>query len=281
MLQPVRRSEGRVDGAAGVRIHWQAWLPADDPVGIVVLHHGIGEHSGRYPHAVRHLVAAGYGVYAPDARGHGRSEGRRASLDRFGQLVVDLEAVVDQVVLQAHGAPIFLLGYSLGGAAALSYALEHQDELAGAVVIGSALGRGAGVSRLRFGMASVLSAVAPRLPLIGLRAVDMTQDPEVARAYDADPLVHHGRFDARILGEIATVIKRLPAEFRRLRLPLLLLHGEADITASPAGSHGLLDGAGSADKTLKLYAGRRHDVLNEPGHEEVMGDITTWLDNHR
>lgn len=271
---------GLTDGAAGLRIFWQAWLPAGDPLAIVVLNHGIAEHGGRYRHAVLKLVGAGYGVYAADARGHGRSEGRRGVVERFSHLASDLRAVVD-VVRTAHSVPVFVLGYSLGGATAIAYALDHQDEIAGAVVIGSALGRGSGVSRLQFEMASLLSRFAPYCPLIRIRASDMTRDPEVARTYDADPLVHHGRLNARIVGEVAGAIRWLPNEFHRLTLPLLLLHGAADITASPAGSAGLYENAGSVDKTIRLYEGCRHDLLNEPEHDLVVADIVAWLDAHR
>lgn len=280
-MTTIGRHEGWADGVAGVRIHWQAWIPADTPVGVVVLHHGAAEHSGRYPHAVQHLVAAGYGVYGLDARGHGRSEGRRATFHRFDQLTTDLGTIVETVVRPTHPEPVFLMGYSLGGAAVIAYAIHHQDQLAGAIVVGSALGRGSGISRFQFGMASLFSAVAPRFPLIRLHAADMTHDAEVAKAYETDPLIHHGRFDARFLGEVATVMRRLPADFHRLRLPLLLLHGAADITADPEGSRALLQQAGSADKTLRLYAGRRHDVLNGPGCEQVMLDVTDWLAAHR
>jgi len=279
-MKTMRHRQGWADSAGALRLYWQAWLPADEPLAVVVLHHGAGEHSGRYPHAVAQLVAAGYGVYGLDARGHGRSGGRRASFDRFEQLTTDLHTVVSQAIPRARELPVFLLGYSLGGAVVVAYALEHQDELAGAIVIGSALGRGSGVSRTQFGMASLLSAIAPRVPLIRLRATDLTGDPAVAEKYEADPLVHHGRLDARMLGEVATVMRRLPAHFHRIRLPLLLIHGDADVTASPEGSRALLHGARSPDKTLKLYQGRRHDVLNEPGHEQVMVDITTWLAVH-
>src|SRR5271154_3000415 len=153
-MTTVRRREGWVAGAAGVRIRWQAWLPADAPVGVVVLHHGAAEHGGRYPHAGQHLVAAGYGVYSLDARGHGRSGGRRASFDRFDQLTTDLDAIVRTVVTSTHPEPVFLMGYSLGGAVVITYAIQHQQKLAGAIVVGSALGRGSGVSRFQFGMAS-------------------------------------------------------------------------------------------------------------------------------
>jgi alpha-beta hydrolase superfamily lysophospholipase len=261
----------------GVRIYWRAWSPADEPRAIVVLHHGIFEHGERYTNAVRALVAAGYCVYALDARGHGRSEGRRATYNRFDQLVMDLSIFLTDVVYPAQQTPVFLMGYSLGGAVAVAYALQHQDKLAGAIVIGSALGRGAGISRVQYALAAVLSAAAPRCPLIRLRATDMTSDPEVARSYEADPLVHHGRLDARFIGEMARAMRRLPRESHRLRLPLLLIHGADDITANPEGSRGLHDGARSVDKTLVLYPGRRHDVLNEPGHEHVMADVIAWL----
>jgi len=272
--------EGWIRGDAGVRIYWQAWLPADGPVAIVVLQHGVAEHGGRYMQVVRSLVAGGYGVYAFDARGHGRSEGTRASFDRFAQLVDDLDTVLRQVVRWKHELPVFLLGYSLGGAAAVEYALDHQSELAGAIVVGCALGRGSGVSRLQFALAAALSAVAPRCPVIRLRATDMTSDPAVARRYDEDPLVHHGRLDARFLGEMSAAIRRLPPEFHRLKLPMLLLHGGADITASPDGSRGLFEGVSSEDKTLRIYEGLRHNVLNEPGNQQVITDITDWLAAH-
>jgi acylglycerol lipase len=274
---PALRREGWI-GRGGVDLYWQAWLPSAPPVAKVVLCHGIAEHGGRYPHAVGQLVAAGYGVFALDARGHGRSGGRRGSFDRFAQLVADLETLVEHIVALAPTEALYLMGYSLGGAVALTYALEHQDDLAGLVIVGSALGRGAGISWLQFEAASLLSTLAPRCPLIRLRAAQMTQDGDVARDYDNDPLVHHRRLNARTIGEIAAVMRNLPKDFPRLRAPLLLLHGAADVTASPEGSRALLAGAGSTDKALRIYDRRRHDLLNEPGHEEVMADVVGWLD---
>jgi alpha-beta hydrolase superfamily lysophospholipase len=58
---------------------------------------------------------------------------------------------------------------------------------------------------------------------------------------------------------------------------LLLLHGADGITANPEGSRGLYEAAQSADKTLLLYPGRRHDVLNEPGYGDVIADVVAWL----
>jgi acylglycerol lipase len=275
--RPTPATAGWVEAPDGVQLYWRGWLPAAPPTAIVAVHHGICEHGERYPNAVRVLVDAGYGVYALDARGHGRSEGRPASYDRFAQLVADLDSFLVQVVRPASQLPTYLLGYSLGGAVAVAHAISHQDELAGAIVIGSALGLGSGVSRVQYRLAAVLSAVAPRCPLIRLRPAEMTSDAEVVRSYEADPLIHHGRLDARFLGEMAKAIRSLPLDFHRLRLPLLLIHGADDVIASPEGSRGLHEAASSADNTLILYPNRRHDVLNEPGHEQVMADIVAWL----
>ena len=274
-LSPART--GWVDAYDGVGLFWRVWLPAGTPVAVVVVHHGICEHGERYTNAVRVLVDAGYVVYAHDARGHGRSEGRRSAFDRFAQLQIDLDSFLTQVVHPAYQLPTFLLGYSLGGAVAIAHALRHQEGLAGAVVIGSALGRGSGISRIQTNLTAILSAVIPRCRLIRLPPEDMTSDPEVLRSYEADPLIHHGRLDARFVGEMMKAIRRLPKAFHQLRLPLLLIHGGDDITASPEGSRYLHTRAGSADNTLLIYPGRRHDVLHEPGHEHVMDDIVAWL----
>lgn len=273
--------EGRVHGAGGVPIYWQAWLPAVPPAAVVVLHHGLAEHGGRYPHAVEALVAAGYGVYALDARGHGRSGGVGAHFGRFGELVADLDEIIATAVRPAYAGQVFLLGYSIGGAVAVACAMQRQHGLSGAIVIGSALGRGSGISAVQLGAASLLASVAPRLQMFRMPLQQMTQDPEVARAYRSDPLVHQGHLDARTVAEVAGAMRRLPAEFHRLTLPLLVIHGAADISASPDGSRGLAEEAASRDKTLRIYEGRRHDVLNEPGHQQVMADVVTWLDARR
>ena len=65
---------------------------------MVVLVHGVGEHSGRYEHVAERLVAAGYAVYALDHRGHGRSQGPRALIDRVDDAVTDLDALVSAAV---------------------------------------------------------------------------------------------------------------------------------------------------------------------------------------
>ena len=144
-----RHEEGRLAGTAGVELYWQGWLPDAEPRALVVIAHGASEHSARYSHVAERLVAAGYAVYALDHRGHGRSEGKRAQLDRLDHVVADLRGFVDLTAQRNPGVPVYLLGHSMGGAIAVAYAMRHQETLAGLVLSAPAAFRGGSTGRSR------------------------------------------------------------------------------------------------------------------------------------
>ena len=74
--------------------------------------------------------------------------------------------------------------------------------------------------------------------------------------------------------------ERLKKEFPLITLPVLILHGTADQATKPSGSQHFFDRTGSRDKTIRLYGGHFHDLLNDLGKELVMADIENWLDAH-
>ena len=123
-------------GAGGLPIAWQAWRTETQPRAVVVISHGLGEHSGRYGNVVEELVPRGYHVYALDHRGHGHSGGPRAYTDRMANVVADLDALVVLAESRESGLPVFLLGHSLGGCIALEYALGHHERLRGLALSG-------------------------------------------------------------------------------------------------------------------------------------------------
>jgi acylglycerol lipase len=271
-------TDGRLTGAGGIEIFWQAWVPAD-PRAVVVIAHGAGEHSSRYAHVATRLVDAGYAVYALDHRGHGRSQGRRAVVDRMSNVVADLHTFVDLAASRHPGRPVFLLGHSMGGAIALAFAPGHQQDLAGMALSGPVAVLEAASPALRLA-AKVLSALTPNLGVFGVDPSFVSRDPEVVRAYREDPLVFHGKLPARTVAELAGAVEGFPSSVPSIRLPLLLMHGTADKLAPPAGSTMVHERAGSADKTLKLYEGLYHEILNEPEQETVISDLLGWLNDH-
>jgi alpha-beta hydrolase superfamily lysophospholipase len=66
--------------------------------------------------------------------------------------------------------------------------------------------------------------------------------------------------------------ERLRKEFPPITLPVLIMHGTADTATRPSGSQRFYDMAGSKDKTLTLYQGHFHDLLNDVDKNVVMAE---------
>jgi alpha-beta hydrolase superfamily lysophospholipase len=258
------------------RLFWQAWVPAGSTAGAVVVVHGAAEHGGRYAFVAEQLGSAGYATYALDHRGHGRSHGPRALIDRFDHLVEDLRLFVSRVAREHDGRRPFLLGHSLGGAVALTLAIRSGSDVAGVAVSGPAVATEAVPFAVK-AAAGVLSFVAPRLPVLRIDASAISRDPEVVRAYEHDPLNHTYRLPARTLAEVMRSMDRMPRVVGTLRTPLLLLHGSEDRLCPPAGSEMVHSLATSPDKTLKIYDGLYHEIFNEPERAQVIGDLVGWI----
>jgi acylglycerol lipase len=273
----VKQTEETFAGAGGTTIFWRAWFPHGEPRAAVVIVHGVSEHSGRYAHVGARLAASGYAAYALDHRGHGRSEGDRAYIDRLGHATADLRTVVGIARERHPGRRAFMLGHSLGGAIALAYTLEH-DSLDGLALSGPAVSLETAGTATRFA-ARVLSAVTPKLGIFAVDASAISRDPAVVAAYESDPLVYRGKVPARTLAEVTQLIAGLPRALPALHTPLLLMHGDGDSLVPVSASRMVHDTAGSADKTLKVYPGLYHEILNEPEQAQVLDELVAWLEH--
>jgi len=269
-------TESTFEGADGVEIFWRAWLPEGDPDAIVVISHGVSEHSGRYGHVAADLIGHGDAVYALDHRGHGRSEGDRAVIDSLQNAVADIDTLISIASGQHTGKPIFLLGHSLGGCLALAYALRHQDRLAG-LILSAPVAVLEAASPVQLLAARLLSRVAPKLGAYSVDADAVSTDPAVVRDYETDPLNHHDKVPVRTLAEVAAEVETFPERLPSLRIPLLVMHGSEDTLVPLEASRTVEELAGSADKRLVIYPDMRHEILNEPEQDKVLTDIDNWL----
>ncbi len=274
------RASGTMSGAGGREIFWQSWSPVDGTVrGSVVVVHGAGEHSGRYEHVAERLVAEGFAVSALDHRGHGRSDGPRALVDRLDRAVSDIDGLVTMTRGAHPERPLFMLAHSMGATFAVQYALAHQRRLAGLILSGPLAALDGAPAPLRM-VGRALSVIAPGTGLIAVDAGLISRDPDVVQAYRADPLVHHGKLPARTLAELAGAIDAFPDRVSEITLPTLILYGTADGLAPPRGSVMLGERIGAADKTITGYEGLYHEILNEPERETVLSELCAWLDAH-
>ena len=262
----------------GLTLWRQWWLPEGRPRAVVMLLHGLGEHSGRYAHVAAALVGAGYAVHAVDHRGHGRSEGRRAYVRRYGDFMSDVAAFRGLVEGDHPGVPLVVLGHSMGGNLAVGHVLDHQAGVAGLALSGPALAPGGSLKPAVITAAKLLAKIAPRLRPDGLDAEAISRDPAVVARYRNDRLVYTGKLSAGVAGALLESMERFPARYPELTLPVLVMHGTADALADVTGSHRLEAGAVNAPVTSHYYEGLYHEIFNEPEQAQVLGDLIAWLD---
>ncbi len=273
-----RHVEGAFTGVAGGRIFWRGWIP-DSPVGVVVISHGVAEHSGRYEHVGNRLADNGFATYAFDHRGHGKSEGNRSNIDRMSSVVADLGTMIGVADENYPSLPVFLLGHSMGSLISLQYVTGSPADLRGLIVSAPAVDIAVGNVVLRT-VAPILSNILPNLGALQLDSSMVSRDPEVVRNYDSDPLNFRGKLPARTGAEIMTTAQAIKERLPRLKIPVLILQGTADALISPNGAQIVADNAASKDLTLKLYDGLYHEVFNEPEKETVLDDVVAWLKAH-
>jgi alpha-beta hydrolase superfamily lysophospholipase len=265
-------------GAGGAPLFVQSWLPATGARGSVVLLHGLGEHSGRYPELVARLVARDLAVYALDHRGHGRSAGPRANVGRFDWLVADAARRIGTARAEQPDRPVVLLGHSMGGAIALATALAHP-RLVGALALSApAVGADPDLPRGQLALARLLSAVAPSVGVLRLPSDALSRDPAVGSAYDRDPLVFHGKVPARSPIELLAAMRRIDAAAPRLGVPVLVMHGTEDRLVPLRFSEPVYARLGSPERTIRRYAGFFHELFNEPERARVFADLEDWLE---
>lgn len=274
----MRHQEGFFQGAEETRVYYQCWLPENDAKAILLIAHGLAEHSGRYMNIVDHFVPLGYGVYGIDHIGHGKSDGARVFVNRFEDFTNTLKNYFDMIQKWQPQKPIFLVGHSMGGLIGSIYLLDYQAELAGAVISGPSVRVPDNISSATIFFGKIFSILMPKFGLVGLEADGVSRDPAVVEAYVSDPLVYTGKVTARLAAELLKAMQRITGEAGRITLPVLIVQGSEDRLVDPSGAQMLYEGISSEDKTLKIYDGLYHEVFNEPEYKEVLGDVEAWLD---
>jgi acylglycerol lipase len=272
----IRRTEAQLSGARGEVLFRREWRgPA--PARSLLLVHGLAEHSGRYEHFGAWFAERGCAVHAYDLIGHGRSDGARGHLRRFSDFLDDLDAMLQFVRERDPELPIVLVGHSVGGLVVTAFASERGPDVAGIATSGAALMLSSDVSPRTVALANVLAPALPRLRLDAkIDPAGLSRSPEVVQAYGEDPLVF-SKVTLSFARSLFGAIRRSASAGSRIRVPMLLLHGEDDPICPVMGSRLLFSQLEVGRAALTTYPGLRHEIFNEPEHEQVFEDLLGWL----
>jgi alpha-beta hydrolase superfamily lysophospholipase len=263
----------------GLKLVGREWKPSGQARGILCLIHGIGEHTGRYPHVAAAFNQAGYAVLGLDLRGHGLSEGQRGFTPSYDALLDDIDVLLGLARSRFPSQPLFFFGHSLGGTLALYHILRRKPATMGVVASSPQLRLAFQPPAWKTTMGRLMFNIYPAFSMpSGLEQAALSHDPEVVRGYAADPLVHD-RVSARLGIGLIDIGQWLLEHASELALPLLIYCGSEDRLVSASACREFAARV-KGDCTLKVWDGLYHETHNEPQKADVLAVVTQWLQAH-
>jgi len=267
-------SETTITAVDGLKLYARAWSPQGVARANFVIVHGLREHGDRYRALGRELNRRGIAVYAMDLRGHGRSEGRPATIDKLARHADDLDVFIAKVRAESS-APLFVFGHSMGGAVAALYAERPSTRIDGLVLSAPALELF--VSPPEACGANLLADFAPDAPAFEIDMRQWSRRNEVVDENERDPLVYQHALPASTAVALIEGADEAMHEAPFVRVPLLAIHGGADGITDPEGSKTFVATSRSSDKIVRIYPGLYHDLWHEPERAQLTKDLIDWL----
>ncbi len=269
-------------GRGDTVIFYRAYLPykaktrASYPVVIMV--HGWGEHSGRYENFCEYMASKGNIVYTIDLRGHGYSAGQRGHIDHWDDYLYDIYILTDIIQERHKSSKMVLMGHSMGGLTAVSYAMKFpQTKLASLVLCSPALGVTLKVNPVKIVAGNLMSSILPRLSLTNKISIDaLTKNPTRAANLSADPLLHR-KVSARWYTEFNRVIDGVMRDANIFEMPVFLLHSEGDQVTSCLMSQEFYNSLPSVTKKIYIHQGNEHNLLDIVEYGKIYKFIVDWI----
>lgn len=250
---------------------------AEKPKANILLQHGLGEYTTRYVTQYSQLIPKlndlGFNVYGFDLPGHGYTKGERGLVNMHQAL--DLHLAARNAI--PNDLPLFLFGHSLGGLVTIGSIMRNQVGLHGAVISSSAMQKPSSVfERTLAGLMVRLNPAGPMpLPRPGTEA--LTRDQKLVKLIDEDPLMDKGKARNLVAKTILDVSDQVWTWAENWKLPTLFIHGDADTSTNHENSKALFKAIRAVDKTLLVYPGGYHELLNDSIKDEVLPAVLGWL----
>ena len=272
----------------GIWLHWRYWAPANgvEVKGIILMIHGLGEHTARYEGTAAFFNQQGYGIYMCESQGHGSSEGIRKYAEDFEELIDNQQQFLKQVVQPAvksqfQGVPLFLFGHSMGGLLAVHLSSRVPESFKGVIISGACIKVDPKAAPLwLIPVLGLLSAFLPKVVLAKVDVDKVSRNKQVVDFYSQDPIVPQVGIRARFGYGMLQAMLKVASLAPTYKNPILVMHSSQDALTMPEGSKEFYEKIQSKDKTLNMYDQYFHEMLNEGklDRSKVRNDMLHWLD---
>lgn len=254
----------------------QYWQP-ENTKAIVVLIHGMGEHSDRYHHVAKELVENDYGVIAFDHFGHGKTSGKRGHNPSYEAVLESVSKLIKKAKEVFGDKPMFLYGHSMGGNVVINYTLRKKHDLQGTIATSPMLKLAFQPPAWKLSLGKVMQKIAPSITLPSeLDTSGISRIQEEVDKYVKDSLVHDKispNFSILFFNAADWAITNAS----KLETPMYLLHGTDDKIIDYKGTEEFANNTSKA--TLKLYNGGYHELHNDECKDEMLQDVVNWLNS--
>lgn len=246
----------------------------ESPKAAVIFVHGICEHLGRYDYIKEKFIEADYNVYRYDARGHGKSEGKRGYLEEFGDYLDDLDIFVGMVKKENKGLKLILVGHSMGGLVATAYTSKYPNKVDLLAISGGATRCPKAANAIKFVPYNLLG----RLNYTNRLGNAVCSVKEVGEAYSKDPLVLK-RVKFKLLGNVFVIgVNFVKKNIKNISCPTLVMHGEKDGVVEKEIGDWTFANLKCKDKKIIIYPNLYHEIFNEITRDDVIRDLINWCD---
>lgn len=276
MMKSIKHIKFHQKTIDGCKLFIQTWRPKSTVKAVILLIHGIGEHSSRYTPLAEFFCKHGFSLLSFDLRGHGKSQGRRGHIPKYRIFMDDIEYVIKQAQLYYPEKPLFLYGHSMGGNLVINYILRKEPFFTGVIATSPYLGLAFSPPSWQILIAKILNFLLPFITMpTGLNPDHLSHIPQIVKDYREDPL-NHDRISIRLYISLTQSSKWAIKHAKRLKTPFLLMHSDADQITSFKESKKFADKAGKKI-SFKNWSGFYHELHNEPEKNKVLKHILKWI----
>ncbi len=265
-------------GSDGQEIFGRVWEPElkSDVEAVIILVHGMGEHSGRYQHFADFFSERNVAIISFDLRGHGKSPGKRGHVDSFDVLLSQVDKGLEESSRRFPGEKKFIYGHSMGGNIVINHALTRNPRVSGVIASAPYLRLPNPVPSSKMLQAKLMNRIWGSYA--ESNQIDVTQlsrDKAVVAAYEKDDMVHP-KISVRFFIDSFNAAQYSLDHADQLDIPMLIMHGTADTITSHLASQ---EFAAKAPNyvSYKSWKGLYHEIHNEPEQNEVMQYAFDWM----